>query len=1125
MTFTEIVQAVKDRLNLVSTEATTRIGVEVNDHYKRVTASLGMNTTRRAAVSAIVADLASTLTFSGLEKIINVVYRDVRPYRVLREVSIEQLRQSQPYTNSAPTAFAVLHSTATAVEVELDCIAEAPSLFTLYAEGYTTLSDLSGTDVPVIPESFHDLLVHGALADEYKKMEKRGFAKDERDEYESRLGELRFFLAKSAYQDLYAGASDFDGGSGGIGTGGTSDAVGGAASWTQTGLITFDRTANAVSSRAPFAVAAGSEIVSNLDADLLDGYHVASFLLKSGGTMVGDILFTDALYDLGKSGATRPRDGFFSRNVAVGGALSVGGAITGATWNGSAIELGTYTSGNYTATVAGTTNRISVSGAVGEGQAAVVDIAATYVGQSTITTLGTIGTGVWQGTAVGATYGGTGLNTSASSGVVSINAGTWTINNVLGTAGRVLIAGASNTVTNTGNVLINGGLHVGGDADPGDNNAIVDGTLQVAGYTLPTTDGTNGFVITTNGSGVLSWIANGAGVEAGITSLNGLSAAIQTFANDTNVTMASVTATHTITWAGTLSMARGGSAKALTASAGGIVWTDADSMEVLAGTATALQMLQSGASATPSWSTATWPVTTVANQLLYSSGTNTVAGLATQANSVLVTSAASAPSLATDIPTAVTVGGGYIYRGGGMDVSVADGGTGISTLAAGYIPFGAVTSPFASDAKLTWDNTNKRLLVDGGLHVGGTSDPGDNNILVDGGLYFDADTYISMSTADSYNFVGGGSTRMFLDASGNLRLGSLGVANNAKAPITIWSNPTAVAAGNASGLWIEIGPSPSQTATNPAQHDFCGAYIFIGSDANRSSATDDHRIWAINPIAVVNSTYDTSAYAVEGNLNNEGSEVTTPFNSHHKTIIAAVAGASTYACSAAFACTSPRAAGGYHYGYYSAGAIDAAFYVAADGALNHPTVAYNCVANAHTLLQSTGTHSSHMIEIGTGGVGTTVTFKVLGTGKTRISSSADGVVDLFFTEATPDPNTQIGFYRGTTLQGSITTTAASTAYTSVSDRRLKERIEPLDAVEALQALRKIDPVLFSFKQYPDSRHCGFMADDLAKVFPCAVFGEKNAVDSAGEILPQQVDLSKIIPWIVASIQELARRPS
>jgi len=64
----------------------------------------------------------------------------------------------------------------------------------------------------------------------------------------------------------------------------------------------------------------------------------------------------------------------------------------------SAITLGTNTVGNYTASVAGTSNRVSVAGAVGEGQAAVVDIDAAYVGQASITTLGTVTTGTWNAT-------------------------------------------------------------------------------------------------------------------------------------------------------------------------------------------------------------------------------------------------------------------------------------------------------------------------------------------------------------------------------------------------------------------------------------------------------------------------------------------------------------------------------------------------------------------------------------------------------------------------------------------------------------------------------------------------------------------------------------------------------
>ena len=83
--------------------------------------------------------------------------------------------------------------------------------------------------------------------------------------------------------------------------------------------------------------------------------------------------------------------------------------------------------------VAGTLNRITVN-------ADSVDIASTYVGQTSITTLGTIATGTWQGTLIGATYGGTGVNNGS---------------NTLTLAGNVSHAGSfTQTFTATGNTSV-----------------------------------------------------------------------------------------------------------------------------------------------------------------------------------------------------------------------------------------------------------------------------------------------------------------------------------------------------------------------------------------------------------------------------------------------------------------------------------------------------------------------------------------------------------------------------------------------------------------------------------------------------------------------------------------------
>lgn len=70
----------------------------------------------------------------------------------------------------------------------------------------------------------------------------------------------------------------------------------------------------------------------------------------------------------------------------------------------------------YPGTYLGTTNRITVTGNA-------IDISASYVGQSSITTLGTVATGTWQASVIGSNYGGAGsingLLKANGSGIVS----------------------------------------------------------------------------------------------------------------------------------------------------------------------------------------------------------------------------------------------------------------------------------------------------------------------------------------------------------------------------------------------------------------------------------------------------------------------------------------------------------------------------------------------------------------------------------------------------------------------------------------------------------------------------------------------------------------------------------
>lgn len=221
---------------------------------------------------------------------------------------------------------------------------------------------------------------------------------------------------------------------------------------------------------------------------------------------------------------------------------------------------------------------------------------------SSLTSIGTIGTGVWQGSIVGGTYGGTGVNNG------------------------------SNTITLAGNLITTGAFNT---------------TFSQAASTtvsLPSTSSTM------------------ARTDAG-----------QTF-------------TGTQVFSTPIGLASGGTNGSLTASIGGIFYSTASAGAILAGTATANQVLLSGASLAPAWSSATYPATTTANQILYSSGLNTVTGLATGNNSVLITSAGGVPSISATLPLGVQTNiteTGTITTGvwHGTLIGSGFGGTGVNNTA------------------------------------------------------------------------------------------------------------------------------------------------------------------------------------------------------------------------------------------------------------------------------------------------------------------------------------------------------------------------------------------------------------------------------------------------------------
>ena len=120
-----------------------------------------------------------------------------------------------------------------------------------------------------------------------------------------------------------------------------------------------------------------------------------------------DSEITPGAFTFVEEGTVGANNGYVCTNV---GAITIGTTpITFVQFSGAGSVIagdGLTKTGN-TLNAVGTNNRISIS-------ADAIDISSSYVGQATITTLGTIGTGTWQGSVIGATYGGTGVNNGSS---------------------------------------------------------------------------------------------------------------------------------------------------------------------------------------------------------------------------------------------------------------------------------------------------------------------------------------------------------------------------------------------------------------------------------------------------------------------------------------------------------------------------------------------------------------------------------------------------------------------------------------------------------------------------------------------------------------------------------------
>ena len=177
----------------------------------------------------------------------------------------------------------------------------------------------------------------------------------------------------------------------------------------------------------------------------------------------------------------------------------------------------------------------------------------------------------------------------------------------------------------------------------------------------------------------------------------------------------------------------------------------------------------------------------------------------------------------------------------------------------------------------------------------------------------------------------------------------------------------------------------------------------------------------------------------------------------------------------------------------------------------------------------------------------------------RNPSTSGGFEHMIINNHTTGSHTTayIQFRRGTTGNGSaigtITGNGSTISYGGQSDYRVKENIVPMP-ISGLDTINNLRPKRFNFIGYPDDIYDGFIAHELQEHIPMAVTGVKDEMRGRGNVVKvddesiivkedvsepdsleegtkwvklsevpvyQNVDLSKIVTYLVKAVQELS----
>lgn len=356
---------------------------------------------------------------------------------------------------------------------------------------------------------------------------------------------------------------------------------------------------------------------------------------------------------------------------------------------------------------------------------------------------------------------------------------------------------------------------------------------------------------------------------------------------------------------GVVTLAGGGTNASNTAVNGGVAYGTASAINLSAAGTTG-QVLRSAGAAAPTWTAQTYPASTTINELMYSSASNVVSGLATANTGALVTSSTGVPSLTSGATanrvlrtngTAVT----FAQVAAATDISgvlpVANGGTALSSAFTASRAIFSNGTTLASDALYQYTTANTRFLVGQGGGTGringtvSTTDPTPNDLA---GNFFSRATANAAVNVQNENTLptmnitnSGGATGaniLFSSSRGTLPARTQSLSGDAMFSLlaqgrtaTAWS--TGYAAGinvfstenttdttNGGALTLTVTPNGGATPIERVRLKSDGRFALVNSHLQSSQTTA--------PTAVVNANAGTGATCTVSNATDMAGKIT-----------------------------------------------------------------------------------------------------------------------------------------------------------------------------------------------------------------------------------------------------------